>query len=60
MIGSDTFRYQNMGPQCFFHHSHSKKLGAVEFKDFRTISLITGFYKIMAKVLANRLEKMLD
>ena len=33
-----------------------KKPGAMEMKDFRPISLISGVYKIVAKVLANRLK----
>ncbi|KAK4567805.1 hypothetical protein RGQ29_003530 [Quercus rubra] len=37
-----------------------KKPGAVEIKDFQPISLISGVYKILAKVLANRLEKDLN
>ena len=37
-----------------------QKSGAVEIKDFRLISLISGAYKILAKVLANRLEKDLN
>jgi hypothetical protein len=37
-----------------------KKPGAVECKDFRPISLVTGIYKILAKVLANRLKMVLD
>ena len=37
-----------------------KKLGAVECKDFRPISLITGVYKIIAKVLANQLRMVLE
>jgi CHAT domain-containing protein len=37
-----------------------KKPGALECKDFRPISLITGIYKIIAKVLANRLKKVLE
>jgi hypothetical protein len=36
-----------------------KKPGAQECKDFRPISLVTGMYKIMAKVLANRLSGVL-
>uniref|UniRef100_A0A2N9J9F5 Reverse transcriptase domain-containing protein n=1 Tax=Fagus sylvatica TaxID=28930 RepID=A0A2N9J9F5_FAGSY len=36
-----------------------KKPGAVEIKDFRPISLVTGLYKIVAKVLANRLKAVL-
>ena len=37
-----------------------KKPGAVECKDFRPISLIIGVYKIIAKVLANRLKMVLE
>jgi hypothetical protein len=33
-----------------------KKSGAVDIKDFRPISLTGGMYKIMSKVLANRLK----
>uniref|UniRef100_A0A2N9HEY0 Reverse transcriptase domain-containing protein n=1 Tax=Fagus sylvatica TaxID=28930 RepID=A0A2N9HEY0_FAGSY len=36
-----------------------KKPGAVELKDFRPISLVGSVYKIMAKVLANRLSLVL-
>ena len=36
-----------------------KKSDAVEVRDFWPISLIGGVYKIIAKVLANRLKIML-
>ena len=36
-----------------------KKVDAVEVRDFRPISLIGGVYKIIAKVLANRLKLVL-
>jgi hypothetical protein len=36
-----------------------KKVGAVEVKDFRPISLVSGMYKILAKILANRLRLVL-
>ena len=36
-----------------------KKSEAVEVKDFRPISLVGGFYKILAKLLANRLRLVL-
>ncbi|WMV09897.1 hypothetical protein MTR67_003282 [Solanum verrucosum] len=37
-----------------------KKVGASELKDFRHISLIGGIYKIVAKILAERLKKMVN
>ena len=37
-----------------------KKAEAVEVKDFRPISLVGGMYKIIAKVLANRLRVVLN
>ena len=36
-----------------------KREGPISIKDFRPISLIGNLYKILAKVLANRLRKVL-
>jgi hypothetical protein len=36
-----------------------KKAGAVEIRDFRPISLVSGLYKIISKVLACRLNLVL-
>jgi hypothetical protein len=34
--------------------------GAKDIKDFRSISLVGGIYKIIAKVLANRMKRVMD
>jgi len=37
-----------------------KKAGAVDIKNFHSISLLGGVYKIIFEVLANRLKTMLE
>jgi hypothetical protein len=37
-----------------------KKVGVVEVKDLHPINLVSGIYKIIAKVLANRLKIVLE
>jgi hypothetical protein len=37
-----------------------KKSGPTDLRDFRPISLVSGLYKIIAKILANRLRKVVD
>jgi hypothetical protein len=37
-----------------------KRHGAKEIKDFRPISLVSGIYKIISKVLANRMRRVMD
>ena len=36
-----------------------KKEGASDVQDFRSISLVGNFYKIIAKVLENRLKRVM-
>ena len=40
--------------------SYLKKNEAIEVKDFRPISLVGGVYKIIAKVLANKLCTVME
>jgi hypothetical protein len=37
----------------------AKKSGALDLKDFRPISLVSGVYNIIVKALANRLRKVM-
>jgi hypothetical protein len=37
-----------------------KKVGVVDIKDFHPISLVGGVYKIISKVLANKLKTVLE
>jgi hypothetical protein len=37
-----------------------KRSGAIDLKDFRPISLVSGVYRILAKVLANRLGRVVE
>lgn len=37
-----------------------KKAGATDLKDFKSISLISSFYKLLAKILARRLNVVMD
>jgi hypothetical protein len=37
-----------------------KKSGALDLKDFRPITLVSGVYKIIAKVLANKIRMVME
>ncbi|WMV57474.1 hypothetical protein MTR67_050859 [Solanum verrucosum] len=58
---------QNFHDQSYFEKSFNatfialipKKVGATELKDFRPISLIGSIYKIISKVLTERLKKVM-
>ena len=45
-------------PKCYFFSVSPKKKGVEDLRDFRPISLVGDLYKLLAKVLANRLKKM--
>jgi len=72
-LGCNQERYHGGFSRLFYTHSKfvkrfnatflaliPKKSGAIDLKDFRPISLVSGVYKIIAKVLANRLRKVVD
>ena len=46
--------------ELYLHCDDSEKGRVVDLKDFRPISLVGSFYKIIAKVLAKRLKKVLN
>ena len=37
-----------------------KKTGAEDLRDFKPISLVESLYKLLAKVLANKLKKVVE
>lgn len=69
IIGSDVIAaVQNFHDQEVFERSFNatfvalilKKVGAVDFNDFRPISLIGSVYKIIAKLLGERLKNVIN
>jgi len=68
IIGEDFFEYiQNFFEKGTLHKSFNttwvtlipKKKGKVEVSDFRSISLVGSLYKIIAKILSNRLKAVM-
>ena len=45
---------------CLFHHNFPKITNLVRLEDFRPISLVDNFYKIIAKIIGRRLQKIID
>ena len=45
-----------MASKLHFSHFDPKKGGVEELKDFRPVSLVGSLYKLLAKVLANKLK----
>ena len=45
--------------KCDIHSFIPKNFEAMKVKDFRLISLMDGVYKLIAKVLANRMQMVL-
>lgn len=47
-------------PQFHVYCYGSKEREAEDFKDFRLISLVISLYKLISKVLANRIRKVMS
>ena len=45
--------------KCNIHSSYPKNSEAMKVKDFKLISLMVQVYKLIAKVLANRMQMVL-
>ncbi|RVW83364.1 LINE-1 reverse transcriptase-like [Vitis vinifera] len=56
---SDLGKDKAPGPDGFTMASVPKRGGAEDLKDFRPISLVGSLYKLLAKVLANRIKKVM-
>jgi hypothetical protein len=72
LLGSDQGRHYGVFIDFYARGKFEKSLnatfislipkvsGASELKEFRPISLISGIYKIIARVLANRMKRVVD
>ncbi|RVX03347.1 Transposon TX1 uncharacterized 149 kDa protein [Vitis vinifera] len=56
---SDLVKDKAPGPDGFTMAFCPKRGGAEDLKDFRPISLVGSLYKLLAKVLANRIKKVM-
>jgi hypothetical protein len=52
------FKFERSLNTSFITHSEDSR--AIDLKDFRSISLVEGIYKIIAKILANRLKMVME
>ncbi|RVW12414.1 putative ribonuclease H protein [Vitis vinifera] len=60
MNGDKAPEFFHQEPKSYIFGLDSKKGGAEDLGDYRPISLLGGLYKLLAKVLANRLKKIID
>lgn len=44
--------------KCFFHSSSFEESRCLNIRDLQSIGLVGSFYKIQAKVLADRLQRV--
>ncbi|RVW36396.1 putative ribonuclease H protein [Vitis vinifera] len=60
MNGDKAPEFFHQEPKSYISGLDSEERGAEDLGDYRPISLLGGLYKLLAKVLANRLKKIID